>query len=186
MSDTSAAPEPLAPAAQPAAVETYTFGARIPKLIYLLIGLGFCTLGMIFNWEILGRMWQGEIATGRIAEIRVIEPGQPDISYTYRRTYTPESNLNITFQHYIDLIVEGRPERFRISVDSRRAPIDYYNVNDEVKVAFYPQDPHHLAYDYAAARTWGAGAVFSLLGVIILMTGIPLLWATFKPIVIDP
>lgn len=71
-------------------------------------------------------------------------------------------------------------------MDSRKASIEYYNVNDEVKVAFYPKDPKRLAFDYANTRTWGAGALFCMIGAAILMTGIPMFWATFHPIVIDP
>lgn len=171
---------------QPSAPATYTFGARIPKVLYLLTGLALVAIGMIFHWEILGRIWLGEIATARISEIRVNEPGQPERIYNYRRIFAPEQNLAITFQHYVSILVDGRPERFRISVDSRRAPIEYYNVNDEVTVAYYPHDPERLAFDFRATRTWGAGAIFSMIGALILMTGVPMFLATFRPIEIDP
>lgn len=173
---------PAAPATPP----LYRFGAVAPKLAYLVASLLVTAFGATFLWEPLGALLLGERVEARVAEIRVIEPGQPARVFKYRRSYPPESNLAITFQHHVAIPVDNVPVLHRISVDSRKAPIPAYNVNDKLLVAYRPGDPRRIAYIYPDARTWGAGALFAMIGLSMLATAVPMLLATRRPIVIDP
>lgn len=168
------------------AVRTHTPGAFVPKILYLGAGLLVFGFGSIFLWEPLGRLLFGETTVARVAEIRVVEPGQPARVYKYRRDYPPERNLAITFQHYVAINLEGRLVLHRISVDTRKAPIATYNVNDLIPVVYYPDDSRRLAFAHQDARTWGAGGLFCGLGFVMMLTGIPMLLTTGRPIVIDP
>lgn len=183
MSESASATASAAPDAAP---RQYRFGAVVPKLVYLACSLLVTALGALYLWEPLGALLLGEHVEARVAEIRVVEPGQPERVFKYRRVYPPENNLAITFQHYVAIAVGGQPVLHRISVDSRRAPIPTYNVNDKVKVAYRPGDPRHLAYVYSDARTWGFGALFGTIGLTMLVTAVPMLLATRRPVVIDP
>jgi hypothetical protein len=169
----------------PAAPRTHVPRARLPKLLYLGASVIVFGFGFLFLWEPLDRMFFGQTTEARIAEIRVAEPGQPDVVYRYRRTYPSEPNLAITFQHYVSINVDNRPVLFRLSVDSRKAPVTFYNVNDTVKVAYHPADPRRLAFALENARTWGAGALIAGVGLVMLATALPMLRAVGKPIEID-
>lgn len=180
----SAPSEPISP--PPPAPRVYVPGDRLPKWLYLGASLLVFGFGFLFLWEPLDRMWFGLTTEARIAEIRVVEPGQPDRVYRYRRAYPTEPNLAVTFQHYVSLNIDNRPVLFRLSVDSRKAPVTFYNVNDTVQVAYHPADPRRLAFAVANARTWGAGALITLVGLVMLATAVPMVRAIGKPIEIDP
>jgi hypothetical protein len=164
----------------------YVPGDLVPKLVFLVLSLLLFGVGVVFVWEPLGRLLTGKTELARVAEIRVIEPGQPEIVYKYRRAYPPESNLAVTFQHYVSVSIDGQPVLYRISVDSRKAPMPDLNVNDLVNVTYDPKDKHRLAFAYTQERTWGLGGLIVGLGLLMLSTAIPMLLATGKPIAIDP
>lgn len=164
----------------------YVPGGLVPKLVYLGVAVIVSLLGAAYLWEPLGRMLHGETTNARVAEIRVVEPGKSDVVYKYRRDYPPERNLAIRFQHYVSITVDGHTEPFRLSVDSRKEPINFYNINDRVRVAYYPRDPKRLAFAIEDARTWGAAGVVGSVGLVMLMTAIPLVLTVRKPILIDP
>lgn len=180
----SPVPTPV-PATAPAP-RTHTPGDLGPKLAFLAAGLGIFAVGFVYLWEPLGRILFGETADVRVAEIRVVEPGRPVVVYNYRREYPPESNLAITFQHHVAIPVNGRTELFRLSVDSRKAPVSFHNVNDPVRVAYYLDDPRRLAFAVGSARTWGAATILCGVGLVILVAAIPMAFAARRPIVIDP
>ncbi len=167
-------------------VRVHVPGNLIPKLVYLGLSSLVALIGFAYLWEPLARMIHGEINEARVSEIRVIEPGKPDVVYQYRRDYPEERNLEISFQHYVSIEVDGHTEPFRLSVDSRKAPIRFCNVNDRVKVAYYPRDPKRVAFAIEHARTWGAAGVICGIGLAMLATSIPLVLTARKPIVIDP
>lgn len=173
-------PEPEVP------LQTYTPGNLIPKLVYLILSLIVCVFGLLFVWEPLGRLLLGETAEVPITEIRVTEPGKNDIVYKYRRNYEESYNLSVRFQYFVSITIDGTPTLYRVSVDSRKTIVDDYNVNDRMKVTYYPDDPERLAFAYLHARTWGIGALYGVIGFTMLITAIPMLWATGKPIEIDP
>ncbi|MDF3059478.1 MAG: hypothetical protein K0R17_3693 [Rariglobus sp.] len=177
-----------APSATPGASPPthHTPGNLVPKLIYLGAGLITFGFGAAYLWEPLGRMLNGTTAEARVAEIRVVEPGQPDLIYNYRREYPPARNLSISFQHYVAIEMDNQPILFRLSVDSRKSPAASCNVNDTVRVAYYPKDPGRLAFAIEHARTWGAAAILCGVGLVMLMTAIPMVLTARKPIVIDP
>lgn len=177
------------PAAHPAAagpVRTHVPGNLVPKLVYLAFAAIVTLIGFAYVWEPVARMLNGEVVEARVSEIRVIEPGKPDVVYKYRRDYPEERNLEISFQHYVSVEVDGHAELFRLSADSRKTPIRFYNVNDRVKVAYYPHDPKKVAFAIEHARTWGAAGVICGVGLAMLVTAIPLVLTARKPIVIDP
>lgn len=173
-------PEPEAPR------ETYTPRSIIPKLVYLGLSLVVCTFAGFFLWEPLGRLVFGETAEVPITEIRMTEPGKDDIVYKYRRNYEDSYNLSIRFQYYVSINIDGTPTLYRVSVDSRKTIVNDYNVNDRFNVAYYPDDPDRLAFAYLHARTWGVGALYGVVGLTMLITAIPMLWTTGKPIEVDP
>lgn len=161
-------------------------GHFVPKAIYLGLSLIVFAIAVWFAWEPLSRMWFGETTTARVSEIHVNEPGQPKRIHRYRIAYEPHKNFRVTYEHYVTINIDGRPELFRISADARRKPPDGLFVNDRVEVAYFPDDPARLAFAYGQIRTWGAAALFGALGLSMLATSIPLLWAVGKPIAIDP
>ena len=161
-------------------------GNMVPKLVYLFLSLIVCLFAGVFLWEPLGRLLLGETAEAPITEIRVVEPGKGDIVYKYRRSYDDNYNLSVRFQYYVTINIEGTPTLYRISADTRKTVIDDYNVNDRLKVAYYPDDPHRLAFAYLHARTWGVGALYGVVGLSMLITAIPMIWTTGRPIEIDP
>lgn len=174
------------PQAAPEPVRTHVPGNLIPKLVYLGLAVVVALVGLAYLWEPLARMVNGEIADARVSEIRVIEPGKPDTVYKYRRDYPEERNLEISFRHYVSVEVDGHPELFRLSVDSRKAPVGFCNVNDRVKIAYYPHDSKKIAFAIEHARTWGAAGVLCGVGLAMLVTAIPLVLTARKPVVIDP
>lgn len=172
--------------ASPSQPELYRFGAALPKIAYLAFGLAVTWFGGWFLWEPLSAVWRGEIVQARVAEIRVVEPGRPDRVFRYRREYPPESNLAVTFQHYVTIMIDGHPVLHRISVDSRKTPISTYAVNDMLSVAFRRDDPRRLAFVVGDARTWGLGGLFAAIGLTIVASAVPMLFATRRPVVVDP
>lgn len=179
------APETTAHAAS-SSPQTYRFGHLVPKLVYLGFSIAVTWFGAAFLWEPLGAMLHGHTVEARVAEIRVVEPGQPDRVFRYRRDYPPESNLAITFQHHVTIMMDDHPVLHRISVDSRKTPVPAYGVNDKIKVAYRPDDPRRIAYVIGDARTWGAGGLFTAIGLTMLATAVPMLLATRRPVIIDP
>jgi hypothetical protein len=177
---------PLDTPAPPENARYHVPGNVGPKILYLIASLLVFGFGWLFVWEPLGRLLFGETTQARVAEIRVVEPGQPDIVYNYRRDYEPERNLSITFQHYVAINIDGKPVLHRISVDSRKVPIPTLNYNDLVKVAYYPDDEKRLAFAYTQERTWGVGGLFMGIGGVMLMTAIPMLVTARRRILIDP
>lgn len=161
-------------------------GQLVPKLIYLALAGLVTLIGLVYLWEPVIRLVKGNTVEARVAEIHVSEPGKADVIYNYRRDYHEERNLEITFSHYVAVDVDGRETLFRISADSRKAPINFYNVNDRVRVAYFPHDPKHVAFAYEHARTWGAAGVILSVGLTMLLTAVPLVLAANKPILIDP
>lgn len=184
--ETSPAEATVVATAPDQAPRTHTPGRLGPKLAFLAAGLGLFAVGFVYLWEPLGRMLLGETTEVRVAEIRVVEPGRPVVVFNYRRDYPPERNLAITFQHHVAIPVNGRTELFRLSVDSRKAPVSFHNVNDPVRVAYYADDPRRLAFAVEHARTWGAATLFCGVGLIILIAAVPMALAARRPIVIDP
>lgn len=176
----------MADHSSPAAPRYYVPGQLVPKLIYLGCAILVTLMGLACMWEPTIRLIRGQVVEARIAEIHVSEPGKADIIYNYRRDYPEERNLEVTFSHYVAVAVDGREELFRISADSRKAPINFYNVNDRVRVAYYPHDPKRVAFAYEHARTWGAAGVILSVGLTMLLTAVPLVLAANKPILIDP
>ncbi len=140
----------------------------------------------MFLWEPTGRLLSGQTANARVAEIRVIDPGQPDRVYKSPRRYDPEPNGAITFQHYVELHVDGHPVLYRVSVDTRKIPLPELQINEIVPVTYYRDDPRRIAFAYTQVRTWGIGGMFVGIGLVVWMTAIPMLVAVGKPIVIDP
>jgi len=170
----------------PEGAHYYVPGYLPAKLAYLGIAIAVTLLGAAYLWEPFGRMIKGQVIEARIAEIRAVEPGKPDVVYKYRRDYPDERNLAIRFQHYVSIPVNGHSELFHLSADSRKAPISFYNINDRVRVAYYPGDSKRVAYAVEHARTWGAAGVIGSVGLVMLLTAIPLVLSARKPILIDP
>ncbi len=165
---------------------TFVPGNFIAKVVYLLFSCIVFGIGAWYAWEPLSRMLWGETVSARVAEIRVITPGEPEQVFRYRRPYRDARNFHTNFQHYVAIPIEGTPILHRISVDSRIRPADGYNVNDRINVVYFPDDEHRLAFAYLNPRTWGAAGLFLALGATMLATSIPMLLAVGKPIVIDP
>jgi len=187
MSETdSSSPAPSAATPDAPRPAHHTPGNLVPKLIYLAAGLVTCGIGSVYLWEPLGRMLNGTTTEARVAEIRVVEPDQPDLIYNYRREYPPARNLSISFRHYVAIELDKQPVLFRLSVDSRKSPAAACNVNDTVRVAYYPKDPKRLAFAIEHARTWGAAAILCGVGLVMLMTAVPMVLTARKPIAIDP
>lgn len=186
MSASSRHPTLETPASEPGSAQVHVPGHLGPKLAYLAFGLGLFLLGLLYLWEPLGRLLTGEVADVRVAEIRALEPGRPPLVYNYRRDFPPERNLAVVFQHHVAIDMDGRPELFRLSVDSRKAPVAFHNVNDLVRVAYYPDDPRRLAFAVDRARTWGAATILCGVGLFILVAAIPMALAAHRPIPIDP
>jgi len=159
---------------------------RLPKLIYLLLACVILGLGCWLNGEILIRLAFGETTEARVSEIRVDAPGKPERSYKYRRPWKDEGEYRKIFSHYVDVIIDGQPVPYRISVDSRRIPIEFLNVNDRVDVTFFPDDERRVAFAYKQVRTWGMAILFMALGGTMLATALPMYLAVGKPLRIDP
>lgn len=152
------------------------------KLIYLLAGLAVLGAGISFLWEPAGRIFFGNQAEGRIVRIEVDVPGGENRVYRYRREYEEERDRAITFRHYVSVPWEGRDRVMRLGVDSRVEP--YANVNDLIDVSFYDEDEY--AYATWHARSWGIGALYTVVGLCFVGTGIPMLLAVGRPIKLDP
>lgn len=161
-------------------------GNRIAKIIYLGLSTIVFALGCWMAGEPLYPMFFGQRAEAKVAEIRLAIPGEPEKSFKYRRPYKPHANPRAVYSHYVSVPVNGKNELFRIGLDSRRVPVEFYNVNDRVSVAYRPSDPHRIAFAYRDTRTWGLGGMFFALGGAMLATAIPMLLAVGKPIRIDP
>lgn len=164
----------------------HTPGDRFPKLIYLIFGGVVFALGLWLTGEIVLRLAFGETANARVSEIRVKAPAEPERSYKYRRPWVDNGDYRVVFSHYVDLQIDGQTEAYRISVDSRRIPIESLNVNDRIDVSYFPGDPHKVAYAHKMVRTWGIAVMVLVLGGTMLTTGIPMFLAVGKPIKIDP
>lgn len=164
--------------------ETYTPGYLPHKWAYFAFGMLVFAFSAWLIWEPLGRMLFGERAEARVREIVRVEPGEADQSFLYRRIYEQETNMAVTFRHYVTVQVDGNPVRFRLGVDSRRRP--YLNVNDRVTVVYYANDPRRIAYAPGHARTWGMAALYFMVGVCFVATGIPMILTARRPIEIDP
>lgn len=167
-------------------VRTHVPGQLVPKLIFLVVSVLLCLCGSAYLWQPLGRMLHGRTVDARVAEIRVSEPGQSEVIYNYRREHKPVNNLAITFAHYVAIDIDGRTELFHLSVDSRRKPADGCNVNDIVRVAYYPGDPTRVAFAIGQARTWGAATILCGVSGFMLFIAIPMVLTARRPIVIDP
>jgi hypothetical protein len=163
---------------------TYTPGYVLHKWLYLAFGGLVLAFALSMVWQPLGRLLFGEHAEGRVREIVRVEPGAPDQSFRHRRTYQPESNMAVTFQHHVSVSINGAPVLFRLGVDSRKLP--YANVNDRFTVVYFPDDPDRIAFAPGHARTWGMGLLYLVVGLCFVATGLPMLVAARKPITIDP
>lgn len=177
-------PENSAPEAVTTEPRTYTPGYVLQKWVYLGFGCLVFAFAFWMIWEPLGRLVLGERAEARVREIVRVEPGEADQSFLYRRTYTQETNMAVTFQHYVIVQIDGNPIRFRLGVDSRRRP--YVNVNDRVSVVYFPDDPRRIAYAPGHARTWGMATLYMVVGICFLATGIPMLLTARRAIIVDP
>ena len=166
--------------------DTYVPGNLVPKVIYLVLSGIVFGIGAWYAWEPLSRMLWGETTSARVAEIRIVTPGEPEQVYRYRRPYRDTRNFHTSFQHYVVIPIDGMPVLHRISVDSRFRPADGYNVNDRISVVYFPDDERRLAFAHLNPRTWGAAGLFLALGATMLATSIPMLLAVGKPITIDP
>ncbi|MCD8481196.1 MAG: DUF3592 domain-containing protein [Verrucomicrobia bacterium] len=164
--------------------ESYTPGYLPQKWAYFAFGILVFMFSAWLIWEPLGRLLFGEKAEARVREIIRVEPGEPDQSFLYRRTFEEETNLRVTFQHYVTIPIDGTSVRFRLGVDSRRRP--YVNVNDRVTVVYYANDPGRIAYVPGHARTWGMATLYFMVGLCFVATAIPMLLTARKPIIIDP
>ena len=164
----------------------HTPGKRGLKLAYLCVSAAVFAVGCWFLGEILYPLLLGVRTEARVTEIRLQVPGEPVQSIKHRRPYEDYTNYLAIYSHYVSVPVGNGFEQFRLSLDSRRAPIEFYNINDRVDVAFLPNNPRKIAYAYKDARTWGIGGMFFALGSAMLATAIPMLLAVGKPIPIDP
>ncbi|MDV7400556.1 hypothetical protein RZS08_54575, partial [Arthrospira platensis SPKY1] len=97
--------------------ETYTPGYLPHKWAYFAFGMLVFGFSIWLMWEPFGRMVFGESAEARVREIVRVEPGEPDQSFLYRRIYERETNVAVTFRHYVTVQIDGNPVRFRLGVD---------------------------------------------------------------------
>jgi hypothetical protein len=177
---------PTESATPPVAPRIHVPGNPGPKLVYLCLSGIVLALGLWLAGEILVRLAWGESAVARVSEIRVAEPGEPMRSYRYRPRWVDRGEFRKIFSHYVDIPIDGRPVPFRISADSRRVPIEALDVNERVRVVYFPDDPHRVAYAPGMIRTWGMALLFFALGGTMFATALPLWLATGKPIELDP
>jgi hypothetical protein len=162
----------------------YTPGYVVPKILYLGFG---CLIMLFAGWmvgEPASRLLVGQHGEARVREIVRVAPGEADQAFAYRRPFEPETNMAVTFQHYVSVQIDGNPVRYRLGVDSRKQP--YANVNDRIRVVYFVDDPQRIAYAPGHARTWGMGILYTVVGLCFVATGIPMLLAARKPIAIDP
>lgn len=164
--------------------ETYTPGWVVAKVLYLAFGLLLTGYGLILIWQPLGRLVFGEVVTAPVTQIVRVEPGIGEQVFAYRRTYSPEVNMAVTFQHYVSVPLDKRTVLLRLGVDSRKIP--YANVNDRLRVAYYPQDTRRLAWVVTDPRSWGIPVLLLAVATAFIATGIPMLLAARRPIRIDP
>jgi hypothetical protein len=162
--------------------QVYVPGWFWPKLAFFLFALLVFTFGVVLLWPPMSRLLVGEVERGRIVRLVVTQPGAEDQIYRYRREFD-EQGQAVIFQHYIAVEREdGTQQIMRMGVDSRKLP--YANVNDEVKVAFFKGDDY--AFGVHHHRTWAFGAAYTVVGLVFLVCGIPMLLAVGKPIEVDP
>ena len=157
-------------------------GSRTQKLAYLIGGVICLLLGLWFGWDAIGRVLFGQTSEARVVRIVKVVPGAESATYRYRRVFTPERDRSITFQHFVE-VTDGTEKRvLHLAVDSRVEP--YANVNDRLKVSYYPKDVYAIVPDQA--RTWGIAALYGVIGLASFAMGLPMFLAVGKPIEIDP
>lgn len=178
---------PLAtPPPATAAPRVHIPGDPVPKFIYLVLSGLVLAIGLWLAGEILSRMAFGESTVARVGEIRVEQPGEPPRSYRYRPRWVDRGEYRKIFSHFVDIQIDGRPVPFRISADSRRVPIEALDVNERVRVVYFPDDPRRVAFAPGMIRTWGMALLFLSLGGTMFATALPMWLATGKPIELDP
>lgn len=152
------------------------------KLAYVLMGFLLLALGVWFCWEPAGRLLFGQSAEARVIKIVKVTPGMEDITFRYRHEFPGERDRSISFQHFVSVPTAQGEKTLRLGVDSRVKP--YANVNDRMRVAFFPNDTY--AFNVWQIRSWGIGILYAVIGLAFVGMGIPMLVAVGKPILIDP
>jgi len=152
------------------------------KLLYLIAGFGVLSVGINDLWGPAGRAFYGLSGDARVVRIEKVIPGAKTEVYRYRRDFADERDRSITFQHYVAVEENGQERVMRLGVDSRVKP--YANVNDVIEVAYYEDDA--FAFAKWHARSWGMGIFYAVIGFSFVATGVPMLFAVGRPILIDP
>lgn len=159
----------------------YTPGYLVPKIIYLIFGGCILALGLGYLWEPLGRCLDGRIADANVVRIVKLQPGAPAVNFTFRQEFSKERDFGIVFQHYVNVLQQGKTLQLHLGVDTHQLPD--YNINDHLRVCYYPGDS--VGFDVWNARTWGIGMFISLIGLILMTNGVFLVRTARRPIKLD-
>jgi len=159
----------------------YTPGYLVPKIIYLIFGLCVLALGLGYLWEPLGRCLYGNIADASVVRIVKTQPGAPAVNFTFRQEFPKERDWGIVYQHYVNVLQQGKTLQLHLGVDTHQQPD--YNINDHLRVCYYPGNS--VGFDVWNLRSWAIGMFISLIGLIFMMNGVFLVWAARRPIKLD-
>jgi hypothetical protein len=168
---------------EPGKPDVYIPGHFWWKLTFVIFSLLLTALGAWMIYDPLIRLVAGEIGEGRVVRLVRTQPGVEDQVIRYRKPIEEEM-YTVIYQHYVAVKnKEGAGETImRVGVDSAKQP--YANVNDVIKVVYFPGD--EVAFGLWHHRTWAFGAGYLSVGLILSMLAINTLIMVGRPIEIDP